>query len=177
MKRLVALLLASSALPASAYICTDDNGKVTFQGVPCEVKRGNSANKPYTASQLTEELTKKTIQRFYDNLELRDLVSAERMLGPDFVGYEERNGQQTVRVQRQQFWAVMSLSANAAKRFKVKVQCKKIELINEKSAHAECDVTGDIAVLSREKISNAHINYRVAIYNNEVKLKELRIIK
>jgi len=174
----LALLLAAPLASHALHVCTDANGKSSFQDKPCETRAAAAQFVPIKARALNDAVALETMTRVTAAMGARDVAALQRMLAR---GFESRmtikvNGHEDpVVANANQFAMILTRALNAAKTYRIQRTCKRDPAGDNGTEilALRCSYNDRLELLNRVLTSRGDEFVRVVIENGEAKLVEL----
>lgn len=161
-------LLAAAPAAQAVHVCTDAQGKRSYQDQPCALKAANPALAPLAAAQLTPALAMGTVQRFRQAVEQRDPMAASRLLAEDFKA-EVHKATSRRSYNRAVYVQAMDMVLSAASGISSQPRC--VPAAGEGGLFVvTCEVTDRMDILSRSVTTKSTDTYRVKVEGGEAKL-------
>ncbi len=177
MKKITALTALLLALPLAAHalhVCTDANGKSTFQDKPCETRDAAPQFVPVKAPGVNEANALETMNRVTGAMNARDVTALRRLLAPGFEARLPRKTGGYMVINAAQFGEVMTRALQAAKSYKSQRTCRRDPAGDSAEVLAlRCSYTDRIEVLNKVLSSQGDEFVRVALLNGEVRVLEM----
>lgn len=169
---LLALPLASHAL----HICTDANGKSSFQDKPCETRDAAPQYTPLKATSVTEANAIETVKRFTGSLGARDVVALRRLLARNFESriFLSSDNRDPAVLNGAQIGALFTRVLQASKTYRNQRTCSRDTAQGVAGEMAlRCTYKAHMELLNRTIDSTGDEFVRVGIEDGEVKLVEM----
>lgn len=171
---LAALLLALPMAAQALHVCTDANGKSTFQDKPCEARDAAPQFVPVKAASLSDANALETMNRVTGAMNARDVTALRRLLAPGFEARMPRKNGGYMVINAAQFGEIMTRALEAAKSYRAQRSCRRDPGGDSAEVLAlRCSYTDRIEVLNRVLNSQGDEFVRVAVLNGEVRVIEL----
>ncbi len=181
MKRLplltTALLLAAPLASHALHICTDGNGKSSFQDKPCETRDASAQFAPLKATAVTEPQAIETVKRITGAMGARDVVAMQRLLSRSFESriFMSRDERDPILINADQMSMLFTRTLQAAKSYQVQRNCSRDKAATP--AANEVALLGTyksrLEVLNRKAESTGDEFVRVGLENGELKVFEI----
>jgi hypothetical protein len=167
---LLALPLASHAL----HVCTDANGKSSFQDKPCEARAAAPQFTPLKAPALTDANALETMNRLTGAMNARDVDAMQRMLARGFESRISRKADEHIVLDANQFGQFMTRALQAARSYRIQRTCRRDPAGDSADALAlRCSYADKLEMLNRVVNSQGDEFMRVTLQNGEIKLLEM----
>ena len=174
----LALLLATPLASHALHVCTDANGKSSFQDKPCETREAAVQFVPIKTKVLNEAVAQDTMTRVTAAMGARDVAALQRMLARGFesrMTIKVKGGEEQVVADANQFANILTRALQAAKTYRIQRSCKR-DPAGDRGAEVlalRCTYTDRLELLNRVLTSRGDEVVRVTLENGEAKLLEM----
>jgi hypothetical protein len=173
MKRWILLMTTAAALSAAQaqHVCTDADGKRSYQDRPCEALPTKTQNAPLAAGRLDAKTALAAIQRYQAAMSDRDTTAAVRFLARGFSSRAE-SPKGTEAYDRRGFVQLLTRVLNAASQFRSQANCAA-PVADGAKFRVTCAVTESLEILGRKQGANSTEVYTVLLEDGEVRFSEI----
>lgn len=166
----LALLLGLSAGPALALnVCTDADGKISYQQQACEGRSPQLVNQPLKAQALNPRLAKVVVDRFAQAVSARDAQATQQHLASSFVVvvHTEKGDR---RMSRAQFTQMVRTVLNAASSYQYRMENCGAATPEGDKLNMECTSVEDLELIKRKGGGRAEQKIQIGLEDGFVKI-------
>ena len=172
----VAILLCSSASAFALNMCTDDEGKISYQDAPCAERSTNPANNPIAARTMTAKLALDTVAKYYATLSKRDYQAAALYLSEKCtISFYDRKGNLRNSGPKA-YLAMFKLALDATKSYTASARCGDPKVEGDR-ATLVCRIEDKAKLSSHEFEGKINATYTVGLEGGVAKFMSIVPIK
>ena len=173
-KFLAGLLLALPLASQAVNMCTDANGKASFQDKPCETRDAAPQWLPVKAKLVNEANARDTVARLTAAMSARDVVAMRRLFARGFESRIFRAHDDPVLLNGAEFGFFLQRVLQAAKAYRIQRSCQHDAAADTKDVVVlRCTYNDRLELLNRVIQSQGDETMRVGVEDGEVKLLEM----
>lgn len=169
---LILLLTLVAPWAVAINVCTDANGRRTYQDQACPMLPAKAENQARPAGDLTARIAGETVQRFHQTMSQRDIAAATGYLARSFRATIERP-KGTSRPTRGEFAKMLTDVLGAASQYQSLATCDEPDG-GQGEWLVRCEVREHLVLLSKTTEGNSTELYRVILEDGHARLAEIK---